>query len=847
MTASKDEPKVGRERRIIERPRLIKLLDESEARIILLLAPAGYGKTTLARQWAKTLNGAIWLSLTPAHRDVVTIAEDIAAGIESLGGRATEFIREYLRAQSNPQRAAHGVALELSKQMNDVGVQWLIVDDCHEIADAPEACAMVSTIDERLGGRMLVTSRLRPPWIKSRQVVYGKVQEFHRADLAMTESEADEVLGPRADLGELARQAEGWPAVLSLAAALDGATPPPGVMPAALHHYLAEELFQSAPARLREDLIALALLPHLDAELLASEFGARCSQIIDEARRLGFVNDDPRPELHPLLREFLLLKLLEKSDAEERVRNTIRASVEAHEWEHALGLVLRFSLTDQIDPVLAAAFSPLARRGLVGTLSAFAAQVRLAPTFPPATLDLVDAEVALRDGHLELAIDLAGRAHTRFAEAHALRSRASAIMGHCHLQLAAYDDAEAAFSAASSEATEGRDAGEAIHGLALTRLFGEREGAELAIAALAELRHESPTHLTRYITAELNRRRFDEGLSLPLGLDEALHTLPRVDDSRARTAFTYSVAYAFALRADYEEAETFVAKFLDDVRAFDLEFALPYANWTAAMIALGLRRFGDAERSLQAVEDASQHSHDQRHAVNARSLRARLLLQLGQPAEAMRQVRSDVNLQMIPSWLGEYLGTRALAAACLGRSSEAIEAAAQAVATSRAAEVRLLAAAARAVIAVDAADVSPISSLINEAAALGVWDPVVCALRASPGLANAVASDDVLRPTLEDIYQRSHDHALARRAGFRTRATRSPDEVLSPREREVIGLIARGLRNHEISEALFIADSTTKVHVRHILEKLGVRTRAEAVARYEMFAAARYANSAWPN
>jgi len=86
VTASKDEPKLGRERRIIERPRLIKLLDESEARIILLLAPAGYGKTTLARQWAKTLNGAIWVSLTPAHRDVVTFAEDIATGIESLRG-----------------------------------------------------------------------------------------------------------------------------------------------------------------------------------------------------------------------------------------------------------------------------------------------------------------------------------------------------------------------------------------------------------------------------------------------------------------------------------------------------------------------------------------------------------------------------------------------------------------------------------------------------------------------------------------------------------------------------------------------------------------------------------------
>ena len=65
MTAgTKQTNPVRRERRIIERPRLIKMLDESDARVILLLAPAGYGKTTLARQWAKTLNGAIWVTLT---------------------------------------------------------------------------------------------------------------------------------------------------------------------------------------------------------------------------------------------------------------------------------------------------------------------------------------------------------------------------------------------------------------------------------------------------------------------------------------------------------------------------------------------------------------------------------------------------------------------------------------------------------------------------------------------------------------------------------------------------------------------------------------------------------------
>lgn len=839
MTASKNEPNVGRERRIIERPRLIKLLDESEARIILLVAPAGYGKTTLARQWAKTLNAVISVTLTPAHRDVVTFAEDLAAGIEALGGGSTEFIREYLRAQTNPQRAAHGVALALSKQMNEVGVKWLIVDDCHEITGAAEACTMTSTLTEHLDCRMLLSSRLRPAWMRSREVVYGKVSEFDRGDLAMTTDEVAEVLGPRADLAELALQADGWPAVLSLLSALENAAPLRAAMPEALHRYLAEELFQSAPETLRENLLTLALLPRLSPELLSAEFGERRSRIVNEAHRLGFITGEAHSELHPLLRDFLLSKILEEVNAEERVRSAITKSIDAEEWEHALGLVLRFNLNDLVDPVLTAAFKPLARRGLLGTLATFASQVRLVPTFPPATVDLVDAEVAMREGQLELAIDLASRARDRLVLGHSLRSRASAIVGQGHFLLASYDEAEESFTAARENAMDARDAAEAIHGLAQTMVFGERGNIQPVLEVLATLRHESPIHLLRYATAELNRRRFEEGLNLPLGLEEALHTLPRVDDPRARTAFTYSLAYAFALRADYDDAEQFLGSFLDDIRSFDLEFALPYANWTAAMIALGLRRFGDAERSLQAVEDWSGRSPDQGHAVNACSLRARMLLETGQPHEALTHIGRDVSFRLIPSWLGEYLSTRALVLACLERPAESENAAEQALRISRAAEVRILAASARAVCAIDANNPSAAVKLVAEAAALGVWDPVVCALRSSPPLADAFAGEETLRPTLELLYQRSRDRGLSRRAGFRTRSPRSPDELLSPREREVLGLIARGLRNHEISNALFIADSTTKVHVRHILEKLGVRTRAEAVARYEMFTTAK--------
>jgi two-component system, NarL family, nitrate/nitrite response regulator NarL len=49
-------------------------------------------------------------------------------------------------------------------------------------------------------------------------------------------------------------------------------------------------------------------------------------------------------------------------------------------------------------------------------------------------------------------------------------------------------------------------------------------------------------------------------------------------------------------------------------------------------------------------------------------------------------------------------------------------------------------------------------------------------------------------------------------------------------------LMARGFRNRDIAKALVISQSTVKVHVRHILEKLGVRTRTEAVLRMQLSA-----------
>jgi DNA-binding NarL/FixJ family response regulator len=71
-------------------------------------------------------------------------------------------------------------------------------------------------------------------------------------------------------------------------------------------------------------------------------------------------------------------------------------------------------------------------------------------------------------------------------------------------------------------------------------------------------------------------------------------------------------------------------------------------------------------------------------------------------------------------------------------------------------------------------------------------------------------------------------------AGFaRQRRHRAPPagalDQLTPRETEVLCLIARGLSNAEISDTLVISEDTAKTHIRHILAKLNLRDRAQAV------------------
>jgi DNA-binding NarL/FixJ family response regulator len=86
------------------------------------------------------------------------------------------------------------------------------------------------------------------------------------------------------------------------------------------------------------------------------------------------------------------------------------------------------------------------------------------------------------------------------------------------------------------------------------------------------------------------------------------------------------------------------------------------------------------------------------------------------------------------------------------------------------------------------------------------------------------AGEALLAP---DITRRLVDRFVT---GMRPNTPAPPElDVLSPRELEVLRLVARGLSNAEIAEALFVSDGTVKTHVARILSKLGLRDRVQVV------------------
>ena len=317
----------------------------------------------------------------------------------------------------------------------------------------------------------------------------------------------------------------------------------------------------------------------------------------------------------------------------------------------------------------------------------------------------------------------------------------------------------------------------------------------------------------------------------------AVALLSHVRDPRIRTSFGNICGYIRVLQGRYEEAASTAATALADAEQYQLTFTFPHLRMTYAAAAFGVRNFSLADSLLRSVEENATMHADLHNELNARALRARILLAQNRSNEALEVVR--LSWEAAPAMTyGEYVATRALALAVGDNHRGALEEASMARSLTGIVEVKAAALAAEAVAHLGRATSSADEALFEFASAADVWDPVIVAMRAHPPLLEKLARDPHKHEVLSRVLTRSHDASLARRCGVPLASPYNRAILLSKREQEVIDLIAQGFTNKEIARMLFIEVSTAKVHVRHILEKLNVRRRAEAVARYAEIAEA---------
>ncbi len=214
----------------VDRPALVRYLDQSQARLILVDAPAGYGKTTLLAQWGASAAASGrpfgWVSLDRGDNDPQRLWVHIVSALQRACPVLTEenLVRP-LRVQSADiegtliPNLVNGLAA-LDEQV------ILVLDDYHLINQA-DCHRQLDALLTRLPppATVVLSTRADPPLPLARMRASGEMAEVRMQQLrfeaeqaaVLIRSVAELDLAPR-DLAELASRTEGWPAGVVLAA-----------------------------------------------------------------------------------------------------------------------------------------------------------------------------------------------------------------------------------------------------------------------------------------------------------------------------------------------------------------------------------------------------------------------------------------------------------------------------------------------------------------------------------------------------------------------------------------------------------------------------------------------------
>lgn len=822
-------------RRVIERPRLFALLDNSAARVRTLIAPAGYGKTTLAEQWvARAERRAAWYTARRSSTDVAALALGLARAAAELVPGCDERLREHLRAVPNPGEHVDVLAEILGEDLaawadND----WLVLDDYQELAASSDAERFVAELVTVCQLQLLVASRQRPAWVSERSILYGEVLELHQTTLAMNAPEAADVLGDRGapDASGLVALANGWPAVIGLASVSSAAIESDVEVPESLYQFFAEEVFNGLGETGRAALATLAVAPLLDRELAIELLGAEAESVLSVALDVGIVVErGARLELHPLARAFVeeRSEQLGLAPDESSAQRCLEHYGRRRDWDAAFELIARHRLDWALEPLLADALEDLLDTARLSTIEAWCTHASECD-LEAVLFSIARAETLLRHGRLAEAqtfAEAAAASETRFTfRALSVAGRAAHLASRESQGLELYKRAEAI---ASSE-LERRDA---LWGQFMCAVeLGLPEAAPALEQLWTGVRMSDPRDLVR---ATANKMRYQIAVgALDLSdADFAWELIDAVDDPLVEASFENVFANVLSYAARYEDALEVTSRLLATAERYHFDFARPYGLYAATQAHTGLRNWNEAElcavEGLRAAREA-RNAHAEHIVFSAY---VRLLAQQGRHSEALALEQPNLR-HALPAASAEVECSRALAMAAMAETDAALSIVDRVRGSTEAVETTVLLPAIIAICALKSGNpdaAARVVALERAALATGAPDFMVAAYRSTPELLVALTHVSEAREQLVQLLRRAHDEDLPATGGHPLEPE-DPRALLSPREKEVLDLLVQRLTNKQIASLLFISEATVKVHAHHIYDKLGTRSRTELAIR----------------
>ncbi|MGD8814446.1 MAG: LuxR C-terminal-related transcriptional regulator [Anaerolineales bacterium] len=882
----------------VPRPHLLKLLNESkDLKLTLISAPAGFGKTTLVSMWAEQASIPIaWLSIEEQENDITRFLTYIIAAFQAVDPEIGEDAGDILLSPQPPSFETILTSLLNDLASRDQSMA-LVLDDYHFI-QAQIIHEAVSFLIEHLPHtmRIIMISRADPPLPIPRFRGKGELAEFRAADLRFNVAEANAFLEhvtrlplSEHDITALHNHTEGWITALQMAALsmrgrkdirsfIDSFT--------GSHQYIADYLTQEVldqqTPQIRNFLLQTSILDRMNGslcdaimqktvepqfEILDPKQSPRSQTILERLvahNLLVLPLDDNRQwyRYHRLFRDLLLKRLqqltphlvpdlhLRASNWYEQsglIPNAIEHALRAQEFEHAAHLIGQVG-------------EQMLLRSEAGTLNRWLEKLPEDILLKHTHLQLYHAYTLVLTGTSQEIIETRLRIIGEGGGIHA--ARATAI--RAYLSLYQGDLASALeFSRAAREQLPEDDL--FMRGiLALIQGFsflarGELEAGAIQLSSVAKASRETDNiYLGTITSSQLARLRVRAGdlagahhlyqRAIEEATDEQGHPLPIAGEAfiglaliwfqwndlekaeecilkYIQLAETWSHAaglegyLALARVRQAQGRSNEVGSLIERARRLALQFEITdlddiMVEIYAAQLSLAQ---GDVGTAVQFIESRNvdrspidpelwierggnirDHIRKYELIVLSRILISqrefqRALEILNSLLKVMRQFRRmDLVL--------EVLILQALAYQAHGDLNEALIVLEEAlILGSRGNYVRIF------------IDEGPaMSKLLYEASQRGI-SPEYCGK-----LLGFLADTDYV------------DHPPG-----------SPDleriEPLSPRETEVLGLIAEGLSNREIAERLVISLGTVKVHIRHIFSKLCVNNRTHAVARARSF------------